>query len=259
MLKRCLSSSLAKDSPSREHLLRLIEEHQAAVLVGERDVVLRLVGLDLRAPWSSSGWRPPRRRAWRSTHASSPYACAVVRVELDGRLEAAPSRRPSCRSPFRRAARARNPAEVVVGVRLLARRPSRRPLRPARRRVAIFCQSSFFSYASASFHQMRALSGSSFVACSYLEIASSMFAPLAWSPSLARFTASMLLRLHAAAARQQRRDEQDSRSWRAESTRSERAVYAASTARRARASGYADGRSGPRLASSSTNRTASRA
>ena len=44
---------------------------------------------------------------------------------------------------------------------------------------------------------MRGLSGSSFVACSYFEIASSMFDALAWSPSFARLTASMLLRLHA--------------------------------------------------------------
>src|SRR5580692_2927562 len=42
---------------------------------------------------------------------------------------------------------------------------------------------------------MRWLLGSSVVACSYFEMASSRFDPLAWSPSLARFTASMLLRL----------------------------------------------------------------
>src|SRR5215469_13369984 len=42
---------------------------------------------------------------------------------------------------------------------------------------------------------MRWLSGSRLTACSYFEIASSRFTLLAWSPSLARFTASMLLRL----------------------------------------------------------------
>src|ERR1700693_3434729 len=47
---------------------------------------------------------------------------------------------------------------------------------------------------------MRPLSGSSFVACSYFEMAPSMFDDFAWSPSLARLTASMLFRLHAAIA-----------------------------------------------------------
>src|SRR5580704_9863506 len=46
---------------------------------------------------------------------------------------------------------------------------------------------------------MRWLVGSSCVACSYFEMASSRFDPFALSPSLARLTASMLLRLQPAA------------------------------------------------------------
>jgi hypothetical protein len=61
--------------------------------------------------------------------------------------------------------------------------------------VATLSQASFFVYASASFQRMRWLVGSRLVACSYFEMAVSMSVPLALSPSFARLTASMLLRL----------------------------------------------------------------
>ena len=189
MAKSALSPSFAKPRALREDLLGLVDVVEADVELGERTVERERVRLASRSPSCTSSSAPASSSMWRSTSASSKCASRDgSRIELDRllerRLRVAPARR-----ALHRLTRERE-AVLEEVVRVL-----RRELLRLRARGRDLVPLLLLLYASASFQRIRWFVGSRFVACSYFEMAPSMLVAFALSPSLARLTASMLLRL----------------------------------------------------------------